>query len=378
MNESSHSDRGGKLAPKIVEIGQAPLMWRAFPDTTEFFCTWPEQRENPDSGFQVVSLSSLPRLMGRLQSPQTDLIVVHSSPFAPWHLRGISRSVFRRSALHGHVPFLRTLAPQLLRRKAVAPVAVVDLDDPPVIPRSELFLLDRATLYFKRELPPDHWRVFAGTVHWTVPTPRFRSIPRHQARLSKVRPISLGLSSAFLDWDRGHALPTAEKTVDVFFAGRVFGSSTLRRRGVEELRALQAEGYRIDLCDSRLPIDEYLLRCARAHIVWSPEGLGWQSFRAYEAALCGSVPMCNRPTIELYKPLVAGVHALYYEPEPGSLRRAIMLALAQPARLGQIAAAARDHVLAHHTPRAIAHHVLAQTLQAAGMSAYSDVTAAHP
>src|SRR5215468_9264812 len=107
MNESSHSDRGGKLAPKIIEIGQAPLMWRAFPDATEFFCTWPEQRESLDSGFQVVSLTSLPRIMGRLQSTQTDLIVVHSSPFAPWHFRGIGRSVFRRSALHGHVPFLR-------------------------------------------------------------------------------------------------------------------------------------------------------------------------------------------------------------------------------------------------------------------------------
>jgi hypothetical protein len=354
-------------------------MRRAFPDTTEFFSTWADQREEwPEGGFHIVSLSSLPHLARRLRDPRVDLIVVHSSPFAPWHLRAVSRAIFRRSALHGRIALVRNFGQQLLRLAPTAPVAVVDLDDPPVIPRSELFLLDRSTLYFKRELPPDHWRLFAGTVHWKIPTPRFRSIPRHQQRLSKVRPISLGVSAEVSEWNKVHAIPAADKTVDVFFAGRIGGSSTVRQRGLAELLSLRADGYVIDISDARLPIGEYLARCARARIVWSPEGLGWQSFRTYEAALCNAVPLSNRPTIELYKPLIAGIHALYYDPEPGALRQATASALADPLRLGQIAAAARGHVLAHHTQGAIAHHILARTLQAAGISAYADATAADP
>jgi len=373
MSDARHPDGKRTRPPHIIEIGQVPFMWRAFPDTTEFFSTWPDQREAwPDRGFHIVSLSTLSRLARALRNPGVDLIVVHSAPFAPWDVRAVSRSLFRRSALQGNIALIRSFGPQLIRRASTAPVAVVDFGDSPVVTRSELFLLDQATLYFKRELPPDHWRLFAGSVHWNVPTPRFRSVARHQKRLSKVRALSLGMSSEVFEWSRAQALPVADKTVDVFFAGRINGSSTLRQRGIAELLSLRADGYVIDVSDARLPIDEYLARCVRARIVWSPEGLGWQTFRTYEAALCNAVPLSNRPTIELYKPLSAEILALYYDPEPGALQQAAKSALADPVRLGRIAAAARDHVLAHHTPSAIARYVLEQTLQAAGVQARSN------
>jgi len=54
---------------------------------------------------------------------------------------------------------------------------------------------------------------------------------------------------------------------------------------------------------------------------------------------------------------------LYYDVEPGGLSRRIRSALADRARLLAIAAAGRAHVLAHHTPAAIARYVVESTLQ---------------
>jgi hypothetical protein len=206
--------------------------------------------------------------------------------------------------------------------------------------------------------------VFAGTAHWRVPTPRFRAQKRNRERIAKLRPISLGVPSAVAR----HAAPPAnsEKTIDVFFAGRIRDSSTVRERGFAELLALREDGHAIDVSDAALPLDEYLGRCARAHLVWSPEGYGWQCFRTYEAAMCGTAPLCSRPGIDCYAPRIEGVHAVYYDVEPGGLTRAVKAALADRARLRAIGIAAREYVQAFHTPAAIARHVVDAAAMIAG------------
>ena len=130
-----------------------------------------------------------------------------------------------------------------------------------------------------------------------------------------------------------------------------------------ELLALRERGYRIDIAEGRLSPQDYR-RCAQAWIVWSPEGLGWDCFRHYEALGCGSVPVINQPTIERHRPLVGGVHALFYDPEPGCLTATIEAALADKDRLRTIARAGKAHVLAHHTLEAIGTYVVETTLGA--------------
>ncbi len=353
-------------APKILEIGAVPFMWQAFPDTTSFYSSWnSETASAPEHGRHIVSLASLPGLLRRIADPSFDLIVVHVPPVNPWSGRALARTVFRRSLLSGRIPACRGFGGELLRGPFKAAVAVLDFEDAATVARHNAFLLDRATLYFKRELPADHWQAFSGTLHWRVATPRFRSHPRNRARIAKLRPLSLGLPFSVAD-RIGSLPPDYEKTVDVFFAGRIRGSSTVRQRGFDELQALRHEGYVIDVSDEVLPLDQYLARCGRAHLVWSPEGFGWQCFRTYEAAICSAVPLCNRPGIERYRPLMDGVHAVYYDVEPGELTRVVRAALADPDRLRAIAAAARQHVLAHHMPAAIASHVVESTLETAG------------
>jgi len=160
--------------------------------------------------------------------------------------------------------------------------------------------------------------------------------------------------------------PFGEKTIDVFFAGHIGDSSTVRERGFAELLALRQHGYAIDVSDTALPLEEYLARCRRAHLVWSPEGLGWQCFRTYEAAICGAVPLCSRPGIERYRPLIADEHAIYYDVEPGELTRTVMAALADRARLRDIGAAALEHVRAFHTPAAIARYIVDAAAETTG------------
>jgi hypothetical protein len=274
--------------------------------------------------------------------------------------------LFRRSTLRGDIRLMQHIGPQLMRRRVPAPVAVLDAADTPLIFKHNTFLLDRATLYFKRELPSDYWRLFMGTMHASAPTPRFRLKPGNIRRIAKIRPISLGISERHVRNLMRQPLPASEKSIDVFFAGRVQGSSSIRERGLKELMELRAKGIAVDVPEGRLPVKEFLDRCMRARLVWSPEGLGWECFRTYEAALCGAVPLLNRQTIERYQPLRDGVHALYYDPEPNELGRAVESALRDRDRLAAMGAAARAHVVAYHTHAALARYIAETTLAAAG------------
>jgi hypothetical protein len=359
----------GRSAPKILEIGAIPYMWHAFPDTTEFYSTWPDETfADPGRGRHIVSLATLPGLARRIADPAFDLVVAHAPASPPWSGRALGRALFRRSTLRGNLAVARGVGIELLRRRAATPLAVLDFEDSIGIERSNLFLLDRAVAYFKRELPIDHWQVLARTAHPRVPTPRFRGIERNRARIAKLHPISLGLPLGAADGLIALP-PSEEKTIDVFFAGRIGDSSTVRQRGFAELLTLLEAGYAIDVADTTLPFEEYLARCARAHLVWSPEGFGWQTFRIYEAAICGAAPLVSRPSIERYRPLIDGIHAVYYDVEPGELARTARAALRDRDRLRAIGRAAHDHVKAFHTPAAIAHYVVETALSAAGRPA---------
>ena len=336
----------------IVEIGPRPYVALAYPDETLFFSSRTAADAAPFEG-QV--LASLAEVWAALERPDVELIVVAPSFSPPWSLRHLHRSIFSRKMLQGRSPLLRAAAPELLRWRGKAPVLVVDHEDLPVINRSTLFLLDRSRLYFKRELPVDHWRVFMKTAHANLPTPRFRGRTREAARVAKLRPISLGLPTV----SRGRLPPTPQpRGADVFFAGRIEGSSSLRAKGLAELRALAARGVVLDIPAEPLPLEEFYRRCAGAWLVWSPEGFGWDCFRHYEAAACGSVALINQPTIERHRPLIGGEHALYYDPEPGGLTRAVESALADRPALSRIAAAGQRHVLAHHSVDALARHMV--------------------
>jgi hypothetical protein len=347
---------------RIVEIGDKPFIKQAFPDQVAYFSTWPEDdaRTLSTDGSCIVSLATLGNLWRVLREPETSLVVCHPTFFSPWHWRWMTRALFDRRILRRSVPFLQAMGPQVLRWRVTAPIAILDHEDLPIINRNNFFLLDRCRIYFKRELPPDRWRLFLKTGHANLPTPRFREAARHRARIDKLRPISLGLP---LSAPTPFPVESTEKSADIFFAGRMEGSSFIRQRGFSELLALRERGLVIDIPERPLLQLEFYRRCAQARLTWSPEGLGWDCFRHYEAAMCGSVPLINQPTIERHRPLLQGTHAVYYDIEEGGLTHAVVAALADNPGLEAMGRAARTHVLAHHTPAALARHIVRTSLE---------------
>jgi hypothetical protein len=339
---------------RIVEIG-TPHMAAAFPEQTRSFAPRPVAR---DSGLTKLSVPKLATINRALRAPDLSLIVTAPTQLSPWQSTLFMRALFDRRAWLGYPRFGPVLAPHLLRLPLNAPIAVIDTSDFPYINRADLFLLSRCRFYFKRELPPDRWRLFTKTAHGELPTRRFRRQSRLRHLIDKIRPISLGLPAV------AQYLPQTEldKTADVFVSVGGDDTSTVRNAGLSELIALRERGLRIDIAEGRLPREEFYRRCAQASIVWSPEGLGWDCFRHYEALACTSVPLINQPIIERHRPLLDGVHALYYDPEPGRLTAAIETALADKDRLQGIARAGKAHVLAHHTMTAIARYVVETTL----------------
>jgi hypothetical protein len=230
---------------------------------------------------------------------------------------------------------------------------MLDYNDEPTIPAHIFPLLDRCCVYFKRELPADHAKAFldssaAHRTHRDV-----MSSPLVTRNLDKLQPVSIAVPETTVRL----ALATRpDKTTDVFFAGSI--NSTVRAAGLAQLELLRAAGHAVDVCEGGLPMNDYLPRCARAWLSWSPEGYGWDCFRHYEASLCGSVPVMNQPGIFRYRPLLEHQHAVYYPVEGNGLHDALANALADKPALAAMAHAARAHVLEHHTHARVVEYIL--------------------
>ncbi|MHB1947379.1 MAG: hypothetical protein ACYCQI_04605 [Gammaproteobacteria bacterium] len=333
----------------ILEIGEHCLIKRVLPERTEFLFTGNAAQLKYLQDIERVkhSVRSLASVYKKILNDQYDLIVIHAPCYAPWDYRRIQYYI---KSLQVNLA-LRSIFTYLCHRTSI-PIVVLDLEDHPLIYPHNLTFLDRSLAYFKRELPTDPTRLFAYHKHPYLPTHMDKRLLKE--RLAKIRPISLGISAATVQ-----QIPSLrEKEYDIFFSGQTVAWSSVRERGVSEIEALARKGYKIDFAKNRLPLGEYLERCARAHLVWSPEGLGWDCFRHYEAAACFSVPLISQPTIQRYKPLLHGIHCYYYGVEEGGLIRAAEYALKDLNRLEKMAKIANRHVMRYFTHEKLCAYIL--------------------
>jgi hypothetical protein len=349
------ADQTGPETARIIEIGAHAVMKSAFPDRTRLLWTYYKLVE-PLDVFEPFTLRAALRAWREIRAGRVDLIVVWVSPYAPWNFRQLKAILTR--PFRPWTSLVRIFGVQALRFLTTpTPILAIDNEDARTIAPHNLFLLDKANVFLKRELPVDRWQVFQHTAHAGMPGARFRSNPRNRRRVQKLRPISVGVT-------RHEAIPEQmpfpDKSVDVFVALALEGSTTVRSEGIAQIRALADSGLVLDIVETRIPHPEYIERMSRAWLTWSPEGLGWDCFRHYEAPLAFSVPVINSPTIVRYEPLQDDVHAIYYHPdEPHDLTDKIMSALSDKGRLRQIAERARLHVLKFHVrPRPLADSLL--------------------
>jgi hypothetical protein len=348
---------------RILEIGDYHYCADVYPERTTLLWTgW-----RPPFRHGLVYRDCTPwrffKAMRDLRARQFDLVVVYAAQYSPWHprnwLRAFAREPWKPVATLSRgfgVSWLKLARPSV-------PVAFLDMSDSFLIGVHNFSLIDMAGVCFKRELPIDRWHAFIGPGHPFFPSARMRRMGPWQARIDKLRPLSLPVETIDLPEIAVGAFP--EKTVDIFFAGKVEGNSSVRHRGIGELKALADRGIRVDIPDERLPDAEYERRMARAWLSWSPAGIGWECYRHSEALQCFSVPLINTPTIERHTPLLQGEHAFYYDIEPGGLTRAVEAALADKEKLKHMALTGREFVCAHRTHRAIVDYVIEMALSRA-------------
>ncbi len=316
---------------RILEFGEFTIFARTTPDATVRFWTG---RHPADS------LGETPRRW----SPRR-LLELH---------RFLRKGAFDVIACHVPIQPLRpgspvALAYAMVSRTRSAPLAALDLSDHVRLTPTALRVLDRCRVYCKRELPLRREELLVD------PSSKQRDVLARN--LSKFHPVTIGLAPWRME---GLPDPVPEKSTDVFYSGTF--TPEIRRRGAGMLARLSRQGVRVDLSRERLGREEYLRRTARAYLVWSPEGLGWQCFRHLEAAAAGSVPVINRPRIEMPEPLRHGEHCFHYDPDGEDLVRVIRAALADKERLGRMGEAARLHVAQHHMHASMAAGILRAAL----------------
>jgi hypothetical protein len=351
---------------RVLEIGDLSYIKEAFPDRTMLLWTgrkppsyWVNHTPSVPidrSAYSDCTPANFARGMRAAAAGRYDVVVVYLPLYSPWHPRNGLRSLLGEP-LHPWASLTRVLGVSWLRfATPPVPLVVVDLNDHFGIRRPSFFLLDKADVVFKRELPADRWQMLAGTAHPALPTLRIRSNRRWQDRLEKIRPISLPSPRVDIPSLADGSFP--EKTADIFFSGNTATNSWVRRTGIVALKELAARGTKVDIPDKPLPRPEFYRRMSQAWLAWSPAGLGWDCYRTGEAAQCLTVPVVNHPTVERHRPLLQGQHLIQYDLEGDGLARAVQSALADKARLKQMAFAARDHVNAHLTLEAMARHVI--------------------
>jgi hypothetical protein len=335
--------------PRILELGNLCLFKRGLPEQTTLIWAGHRTDDVPVPDCRQLSWPVFRQIRRSLASGAFDLVACYPPELPPWR-EARSRKSLRQRLLY-HI-LLRD--PKLT---GSTPFAVLDYSDRTPIRRHNHHLWKRASWYFKRELPVSREELLLGTARRFDSAGAILQSRLYRKNEHKLFPTSIGLSL-----ERLTDIPEKplEKTTDIFFSGRM--DSEVRRRGLPELLELSRFGIKVDVPPTPLPRKEFYERCARAWLAWSPEGLGWDCFRHYESSACRSVPIINRPRITWHRPMEEGVHGFFYEPSGGNLTAVVRAALADKEKLRAMAAAGREHVLRHHTHRAICEYILRRTI----------------
>jgi hypothetical protein len=156
--------------------------------------------------------------------------------------------------------------------------------------------------------------------------------------------------------DESRIPPSRDKNIDLVFAGRLCNDT--RKRAAEQARSLAAQGVRVFIPDQPLPYPAFMEILGRSWLVLSPEGLGWDCYRHYEAYLAGSVPLISRPRFQRRLYLEEGKHCFYYDADRDCIGRRVLELLADKPRLARMAGEGRQYVLANNTRSAVGRYML--------------------
>jgi hypothetical protein len=256
-------------------------------------------------------------------------------------------------------------APWLLRGARV-PLAVVDFLDTSYVLPKDLPLLRAATLYFKLNL-------YFWPRRSLMPLETFYGARRVTPLTTKLRPLTNGIPARSIP---ARVRPMTERDIDVCFTGTIFPIRSrddhdpfpqhtfnpIRKEIFERTLQLK-DRYKVYCVDRIVPKEEYLELLQRSRLIVCTESFGCETFRHYDVAAAGAVPLVNWPYAQNYFPFQPDVHAVYFSLIGDDFERTVARALADPARLAEIATAARAFTLAHKQRHHVGAMIVAETLR---------------
>jgi hypothetical protein len=244
-----------------------------------------------------------------------------------------------------------------LARRHKVPILVFDSVDTMLIEASSFFTLSVGKAYFKRELPQNNWHAFLGTTPRNGDVSNIRRQPFFAENMPKVKPFPLHLGQSAYEFE---PVDAGQKQFDIFYAGDN-PKTTVRTSGFKVLQKMRYMGFQVDLPQERLTSEEFFKRIKSSWLVWSPEGSGWECHRHYETLVNGAVPLMNYPTIHRYKPLIHGVHGLYYGCEADDLIRVAVEALKDKQGLLKMVEQGREHLQSFYTKQKVLDYIFAES-----------------
>jgi hypothetical protein len=325
-----------------------------------------------DFDLELVSASGQPadqagyrrllRLRKRVDAGEFDLVLannINRSPFPGNKGWATTASLAARLLTYQRKRLDSWWAPWIVRHgQSRTPLAVIDSRDGHYVFPWDLRLLKAATLYFKKDLM--NW-----TMRALLPLQNYHTEKKIKPYQDKLRPMSLGLDqSMFCDESR----PMKDRDVDIFISGNE--NNPLRRMIREKCERL-AGRYNVVIAKNMIPAAEYKEMLQRAKLSVCIESFGGETWRQYEVAAAGVVPLMSYPYTQVIDPLVPDEQAFYFSYIGDHFEQTVELALRDGDRLQRMSDAARRMVMEKKDRRRLLNHVVETTLAERATSPHS-------
>jgi glycosyltransferase involved in cell wall biosynthesis len=300
---------------RILEVGHDP--WIAPGFEADFL---PIGGSLAPGNSAAPTLRTVPwKIFWRLLSRSYDVIAL-----PPIHIRrvlGLGYKAKLAKKLFGLIAGSGLLAGALRRliagRKTI--IVIFDIDDTADV-SEEVARVFQPRIYFKRNLLRE-------------------DLQRDSSRLCQ---LPMGTS----EWGGANSAPTT----DAFVCGEY--STEARKLSLEAAKRLQCLGWRVDIIEARIPYSKYRQRLAQAKTAFCFQGVGFHTWRMYEAACSGTVPIIDTPKGDLIHDFVNGENCIIVPPSLEQMVLSVDSLLRSPERLEKISTGARQLAESKYTRQA--------------------------
>jgi hypothetical protein len=319
--------------------------------------------DHPDFDIELVSAEGdesekagyrrLLSLRQRVDAGEFDLVVANNINRSPWPGNkglGTSVSLAARLFTYQHKRLDSWWAPWIVRGgQSRTPLAVVDSRDGHYVFPWDLRLLRAAKLFFKKDLMYWHRRAL-------MPLSNFHTEKKIKPFEAKLRPLSVCMDENRLV---EVARPMMDRDIDIFLSGNE--NNPMRKMVREKCEALAGK-YRVKVAAGMIPFEEYIDSINRAKLAVCVESYGGETWRQYEVAAAGVVPLMSWSFTEVHEPLLPDVHAFYFSYMGDHFERVVADALSDDARLQRMSDAGRAFIREKKGRKGLLNYIVDTTL----------------